>query len=313
MINLIDTIKLRFTLESGEQLKELIQWLSKNYSETYEETIKTNGLKTYKCKIRNMNLYANNIYVFITGSIHKFYLGNNFEEMKQQDIVKAFNLVSSSLGDILDIRQAHIRRLDIGVNILMDHHPTSYVNKLYSSSAKKSAYYNGQTINAGNQSRGITVYDKTAEVKKENRKNREKMNVPDNLLRLEASIKGRKVFEKRFGNQLPTVEQLLQQLNKLPDIWLDEYKQLDKEYSVNVDRVNSMKELYYYAITVTGADKCSTIVDYSYSIKAITAQDRYRFNNTIKAAFKLSTSTSKNDLMRELDEKALLCYEQAKL
>jgi hypothetical protein len=239
-------------------------------------------------------------------------MGNNVGSMSIQDVYSAIGLINSSLGNTIDINKGYVRRLDIGINLIMDNQPTAYVGKLYSLSARKPTYFNGQTISNGNQSRGIIVYDKTAEVEKGNKKNRTQTEVPEKLLRLEASIKGRKVFEKKFGTELPTVKSLLEQLDKLPDVLYEEYNKLDKAYSVSTDLIHDKGEFLNYTIVATGMEKCKYVIDYSYNLELISKQNRDRYYKTVKNAFHQSTSTANEDLMKELDDKVLAWYNSTK-
>lgn len=310
MKNLIDTVSIRHDLKIIKQRNKLLLLLKNNYAKTFKN-IQCDGHTNYNCTVGNMKLFIDSEYVHITGSLHKFYMGNNVDEMPMKDINTALSLLNSSLGFIIDVKKGYVRRLDIGLNLIMNHKPTAYISKLYSSSSKPPTTYKDQTLCIGNKSRGLMVYDKTAEVEKANRKKLVKVEVADNLLRLEATVRGRKVFKKRFGTELPTVEQVLLQLNKLPDILYDEYKVMEKEYTVNIDRIENKSDLLNYAIVMAGIDKCKYVIDFSYNLNLITKQDRYRYHNTVKKAFSSPTNAQNQDLMRELDDKMLKWYNSA--
>lgn len=303
---------LRYDKLNSFEVGKLAEWMSVQYPATFEERTKLDGSKRYICKIRNLHVSVDFKHVYINGSIPKFYIGNNVENISVSEIDKAISLLEASLGGIVNIKDTFVRRLDIGTNVPLKNKPDVYISKLHTASLNRPYFYNNQTIGIGNKSRGIVFYDKTSEVKSENRRLKSSTTVPENIIRIESYLKGRKVFEKHFGTQLPTLSLILDNIDKLPDIWLSEYKKINKEYCTNIDQIRSQKDLLYYTIVSTGYTKCEQVINYSFDIGLISKQDRYRYHNTVKAAYNMVQLVNPDDVMSELDLKVLDLYKLIK-
>lgn len=179
-----------------------------------------------------------------------------------------------------------------------------YVSRLHTKS-KKFKNYNNETIDLSNNSRGIVIYDKTTEVRKKSKLT----HVPENLLRLEARLNADYIFEKEFGKKHITVNDLLFQLDKLPDILYKEYLKIDKEYEMKINKIESKQDLIDYAIVQTGFDNCKILIDNSYNLGSIAKQNRDRYFKSVKLAYKNQEKyVTEDDLIKELDEKVLDWY-----
>lgn len=78
---MIDNIKIRYNIDSYTIKNKLVRWLKKNYKDFYKKETNASGLNTYRCQINNIKVFVDTQYVFIYGSLNKFYLGNNIEEL----------------------------------------------------------------------------------------------------------------------------------------------------------------------------------------------------------------------------------------
>jgi hypothetical protein len=307
MNNLIDTIKIQYSFKCNEK-DLLINWLSSEYSDEFQEIAKPNRVSNYRCDIDNMKLFINTNFLFIVGSIHKFYVGNNVESMNLEDIPLAVDKLNEKLGNIVNIREATVKRLDIGVNLKMDYDPSLYVAKIHSITSKKNIRFNNETLTVGNKSRGMTIYNKTIEATKNSKNKKFNLNIPSNLIRIEYFINSDHVLKKLLNASNPTIKHVLDNTDKLPGILYDEYKKLDKDYKTELTGINNINELYMYTISIAGIEKCQNIIDQSYRLKLISNLDRSRFKSTVRKAISFSSRNGSRDPLVELDEKVYQWY-----
>lgn len=296
---MIDTLNIRYTVTAKSEVDSLVECLKTSHPEGFQEIKNIDGNIRYRGKVQNMLLFIDDDFIFINGSLSKLYQGDNTRNMSLSDVSLAIDYLNTLLDNTIDVRQANVKRLDFGMNIRVKNNPSAYVLKLYNSSSRMISYYKGQTFSSGNESRGMVIYDKSAESNIDN----------DNILRLEVRIRAKHVFKLIFGNGLPSVSSILLKLNKLPFIWLDEYNRLEKEYSTQIDNIKKQKDLLKYTITQTGLAKCVYVLENSYVMGNISRQTKSRYYKIIRTAFTKSEESSNQDLMKELDDQVYRSYE----
>ena len=140
-------------------------------------------------------------YIKATGSLAKYYLGNNVATMTRNDIEKAIERMSKELG--LDVSNFDVWRVDIGATFLMNHPVCNYLAYIESCSRYKLEKFSTETRQFVNGLRKIIFYDKVKEVlKKEPKEIIENLksngfSETDNYFRYELQIKRR--TKKTFG------------------------------------------------------------------------------------------------------------------
>jgi len=170
-------------LENSYLNESLVYNLSENIN-------KVTGEIVIRGDIENLRIKSIGSKVSIIGSLPKFYLGNNLQQLKREDIV----LVTEKLSDILKLPliDAKIFRLDIGYNFDLKLPLPNYYNCLGNLSRfKKSTIANNETIQYCTSKKTLVFYDKVKEMKKH------KQSIPNhiankNLLR----------YEFRFNNRI---------------------------------------------------------------------------------------------------------------
>ncbi|GAB3750057.1 phage/plasmid replication domain-containing protein [Spirosoma pomorum] len=310
---MIDKIAMRYNVGYDTDIVELARHLKCKYPSHYKEEINAEGIKSYRAEINNLKIYMNVDYIYITGSLNRFYLGNNVQVLLTKDIPKAFDSINSALVQLIDIRKAFVLKMEIGTNLPMKYKCSEYISKIHSNNSKNATRFNDQTIDTSNGSRGMIIYDKTAEAKQKSKKNKQSVEIPDKLLRLEAKLKARHVFQKHFGSNLPTVSDIIEHIDLLPEIWYQEYIKLNKEYSISTKPIVTKQDLLNYTITKAGFDDCMYTINHSYNIGLISKQSKARYAKSVKNAFdELRDKYEEEDLMNELDEKVLAWYNQVR-
>lgn len=241
------------------------------------------------------------------GSLCKFYKGNNYEALTDIETREAFEKLSDVLH--VPVLKARVKRVDIGLNLLMKHAPILYLSHLGSMGRKK-RISNGTTLYYGlNSPLCVCFYDKNAESR------RRRHTIPgkymcNNVLRYELRLTGN--LSRAFGVEHVTASTLcdLCVQGKLLYIWIDTYRKIEKvncespdfnmlmrPHGINIAGKLALLELYggiealkqlIYEAMCTGymsRQKCSYL--------------KRSFANAYRKGGKLST---KNELIRELDE-----------
>jgi len=157
--------------------------------------------------------------ITVSGSLNKYYHGNNLKIIQPDEIEIAVNAII----DNLDLHGVPLilRRIDIGVNVPLDHPVELYTSNLLELPRYDwNAYNNYQTVSFRTNRVTVQFYDKLAEMKKK----REQINVEDrNILRFEIQYKNRLKQEYEFE---PTIRSLCdpnfinQNLEKLFDTYM---------------------------------------------------------------------------------------------
>jgi len=177
------------------------------------------GAIIYTGNLRNLRVKINHNGISVTGSLAKFYSGNNVESLTRATTKEAIEEVSDLLG--VDMRDAQIYSLEFGKTFVMEHSARRYYPFLGSKTrCTRIDYKTGLSYQNGRKS--LVIYDKTAELKSH------KEAIPEsfagkNLLRCEIKIKN------RLAKQLKRKEILGSDLYD-PKVYCMLIKLLRKEY-----------------------------------------------------------------------------------
>jgi hypothetical protein len=86
------------------------------------------GNRTIKGGIKNLDVYVTDASVYISGSIAKYYFGDNLHNLNRRQVEDAFNEIAEKLH--LPIQDARIFRVDIGACLKMDQPASFYLEHL---------------------------------------------------------------------------------------------------------------------------------------------------------------------------------------
>jgi hypothetical protein len=205
-----------------------------------KETLLTNSSESYnkmtgeviiRGNYQNLRIKMNGNNVTVTGSLPKFYFGDNFQQLTRQDTEKAIEKASDLLQ--LPLNESKVFRLDIGSNIDLKEPLNNYYSCLGNLSRfKKSLIANKQTLLYTTTQKALEFYDKSREMK------RSKQTIPalfngKNVLRYELHL------TKRIKHLLKVPELRTKHLFdesvyiKGIDIW--------KDFYFSIQRVNRLK------------------------------------------------------------------------
>lgn len=228
----IDTVHLRMTRErtSEREVERLLSRL-KGQNNTFNEFgdyVRSSG------NLENMRVLIGPTQMKIQGSLNKYLLGNNLEEMNYTQTKLAIEKLQDETQ--LNLMQAQLTRIDVGANIKTDLHPKLYYPHLGQSRYyqrnvfKGTLYYDTET-----EVKQIAIYDKVREAKKSAIK--QGLVLPPHLITgpvMRIEVRYKKRLHKRFNRS----EIQLQSLGN-PGFYQDLHYQFGKEYNA-IQKVNNM-------------------------------------------------------------------------
>jgi hypothetical protein len=257
--------------------------------------------------LKNLLLFVNGRGVSVIGSLAKFSFGNNFETLTRIETAS----IVEQIGDFLNLplKEAQVRRLDVGHNLIMEQPVIEYLNRL-----GMARYYqkmwecgNRQTLYHENGRRLMCFYDKGAEAQRDP--------IPEpfrhrHVLRYELRFKSR--LGHQFMQPRVTASHLYEEwfYNALLDRWQREYFSVRRKKlplsKLNVDGVKQLEQsLALLGIQALGGE--DNVLDV---IKAARLQGKlgktqyHRQRQKVRnIAYCAKPSELANDVMLELDEK----------
>ncbi len=158
---MLDTIKISERLNDESRL----QCISRLQS-CREYLNHDTGEISFSGYLRNLKVYTSGEWLNISGSISKYYKGNNCENLSMDELIGAFNQLSEDLG--VDVSSFAIRRFDIAYTFAMAYHPANYFQMLIHHPRTEPNYFNrGENgIQFVNSTITISFYDKLREIEK---------------------------------------------------------------------------------------------------------------------------------------------------
>ncbi len=211
------------------------------------EVYKKDGSAYLKANLGNLRVLWNGQGIFLSGSISKWFFGNNLQLLDSKGLVVAIEQLSDIFH--LSFRKAKVMRLDLAGNLITDFQPLIYYPYLGDSRYYK-RYVQSKSIYYNNTLRKKVFYDKIAECKS-NREFMPKDFFGKNILRYELR------YIKNIGNQFNCIGVSLDDLCNndfylsLINLWEKEYKLIRKIKEMehpNYTFIKTKKQLYQHAV-----------------------------------------------------------------
>ena len=259
-----------------------------------------------KGNLRNYKLTISKTKIYMTGSIAKFALKDNFQVLGRSDTEAAFQESSDLLHT--DVSKFFVSRVDLGANFILSQPVCNYLNYLGDCNGYTRLEMGKKGIEYRNKLRSLAFYDKADEI---GAKNLPPDFCDNNILRYEWRIKKRTRKELK-QSELITVAQLYDQLFYIDiiDRWYAEYQKIKKINIMNTD-VSSLKNLKPNDfINLLTAERINEI-GYNKVLKLIQqmgannqfARPEYisRVKNSVKQMANNTSYSEYPELIRELD------------
>lgn len=238
----------------------------------------------------------------ILGSVNKFGVGNNYENISYNDSIELINLLGSEIG--IDLSSYNIYQLEIGSCFVMEQEPCFYINNLLHLSRYESGVYYSRQKPTGKvfetYKNQFIIYDKVKEL----RANREQLKNDFkalNLLRIED--KYRKQIKKSL-NFVPKVSDL--QDNELKTRLLTNYKNKFENIIkvLNLELPTDYKTLgdYKKALLLVNTERTEALlneVDRKQSNNEISPTEASKIRKFHKERQKLASEFNLTDKMNE--------------
>jgi hypothetical protein len=201
--------------------------------------------KYYIGYIGNFKVIYSKTNLSLKGSLTKFFLGNNVQNMNRNQITEAFKKLEIKLD--FDIGDFRISRIDIGVTFEMKSIIPMYLDSLIELPRYKLKVFEHETKSFTNKSKTVTFYDKVEEFHSKKRDlslNDLDMN-SGNLLRYEFQIKhANKVLGKVTINDINND----QYLKKLVKMWKSTFHKIKKNRKlIDIDLIKLTKPKDFFA------------------------------------------------------------------
>ena len=226
---------------------DILESFDINLLENYTEHNGKHG-KYFKGYIGNFRVTYSTNNLSLNGSLTKFLLGNNVQNMSRGQITESFKKLESKLG--FEIGNFRISRIDLAVTFEMKSIVPIYLESLIELPRYETRAYGDQTKSFTNKSKTITFYDKVEQFNKD--KSGSKLTEldmnSDNLLRYELQIKkANKLLGKVTVNELNNDKYL----KKLVNMWKNDFHKIKKNRKlINIELIKLTKPKDFFSYLV---------------------------------------------------------------
>jgi hypothetical protein len=205
-------------------------------------------------KLGNITVILREEGINVTGSLAKYYLGDNLQTLQRVDIGLGFEMLSDELS--LPIREGKLSRIDFAGNMIMKHPPITYFPYLNQSRYFERNGTNSHSLYYKNPNKTMVFYDKVKECK-------DKKLVLPNHLKDENVMR----YEYRLIKRLPKLLNMAEV--KAKDLCNEEvYISIIDKYVSEYDSI--MKVNPYEEINVDNIEKPS---DFMYALQALAVSE----------------------------------------
>lgn len=316
----IDTVHLVLERErvSDSEVRRLLSKLKgqNNTFNEFEDHVRSSG------NLENLRVMVGPTQLKIQGSLTKYLLGNNLEEMS---LIQTKLAIEKLIDETrINLMQSKLTRIDVGVNIKTDLNPKLYYPYLGESRYyqrgvfKGTLYYDTET-----EVKQIAIYDKIKEAKKSAIK--QGLVLPTHLLTgpvMRIEVRYKKRLSKRFNRSEIQLQSLA-----TPRFYQDLHYQLGNEYNT-IQKVNAMISLpkqipstpkegisviAMYGLTQLGLDNALHLVEVWKAQGAFKRKEDYsRLRAMIKDLHNSPKRTTESELITELNAKVAIAIDNCK-
>lgn len=298
---------IRYNLQTNDAFRST-QYLTalKEISDVESGEIVTIG------KLKNLNVKIKDSSVSIFGSMPKFYLGSNLQQLTRKGTQETIEKLSDELR--LKVYESNINRIDVSANFIMDKQLNNYFNCLtYLRYVEKKPYKNGLQFETNKTT--LLFYDKSRELKKK------KQPIPElfqnrNILRYEVH------FTKRLKDTFKQTEIIGKDLYqedfyvKSVNLWRDLYFKIDKSKIITINpevidmyNIPQLKNIATYEFIKSNfgsVENYFNFLDNEQKNGTITKQFKSNFKKQIKGWSELPVfHIEDNEAIKELDSKVI--------
>ena len=245
--------------------------------------------------------------VRFSGSLPKFYWGNNLKTLNFNDLSLAVEKLEDTFQT--DLKHKQIFRMDLGENIYTDKKPMLYFPLMQEASNLSRIAPHANGIYFMNNRRAIKLYDKVNELKLTDRLTYS-MVEGQNILRHETSFL--KHLSSQFGHGI-YFSNLTDKdfFNHCVNKWYSSYTSI-KKIQFDFDRlVEDQESYFYYKGILSEFDNHREVIEYFKTLKKSGTWNESKYKRE-KRKFEsfLSRNSNRTDLIQELDLKVHDSYKR---
>lgn len=245
---MIDTLNIE--IEKNLLTNEMIEGVISRMKEP-KIGIGKNGKYGYG-KIDNYRIVVHeNGNVYLTGSICKFYNGNNLRVIKKEQLGDALKLLSNRTG--LPIEKGRIMRIDVGINLEVEN-----LTKFYFDCLKETSRFvknqRDTEVRYSKESFDIVFYDKIRELRKNDPITYER-NKDKKVVRIEVRLRKRVRGLLGYANNVKAV--MLRSTtfyNKLQLFLVKQYEAIEKRSNLKLNEIREVSDVKNF-IAYNGIEK----------------------------------------------------------
>ena len=189
--------------------------------------------------------------IYLTGSICKFFYGNNLRVIKKEQVGEALKLLSNRTG--LPIEKGRIMRIDVGLNLEVEN-----LTKYYFDCLKETSRFvknqRDTEVRYSKESFDIVFYDKMKELRKNDPITYER-NKGKKVVRIEARLRKRVRGLLGYDNNVKVV--MLRSTtfyNKLQQFLVKQYEAIEKRSNLKMNEIREVSDVKNL-ITYNGIEK----------------------------------------------------------
>ena len=302
---MIDSIKIKLISNTSGNLGNLIYSRTSNVGEN-----RTYGNMVVNCSLDNLKISCVELegkhLITITGSLHKFFKGDNLSEFTFDELKQALQLLADKTG--LNILSGIIKRIDFGANIPVKNPVTMYNLLLtYAPRYVKDTFSNYQTVTFRKKHIALTFYDKIKQIDASTKKKHYRsISLNKNVIRYELKLLKRLAKTLNHAEKDIYVYDLINGdvYKKLTRVWYKEYRSIIKlSEHIYPDLFNNF-HCYLESQGVTklgGISEVIEILDKWCKYKDNSRQAKYNIKSKVIAALEAGTKT--HNYVIELNKK----------
>jgi len=298
-----------------------IFWENGNVSQNYLKNLRTTtynntGATVLYGDLENMRVKMNGNKVSIIGSLPKFYLGNNFQELKRKDVKLALEKLSDNLS--LPLKEGKIFRLDVGANFLLNDPLQVYYSCFGNLPRyKKSEISNRDALLFTTQRLALEFYNKKKEMRRRHEDIPEEI-IDKNVLRFETHLTGKVAKSMKLtsltANNLFEIEFYRNAVNLWQNLYFSiprvRLLRLKREALPIINRRKLSNQLSVIGVKYIGENELlSLIEDSKNGIK--NKQQISRMRKLVRELANNPELTEPNEAIKELDKKIAEKAEEA--
>lgn len=305
---MIDTIKGNMEIKKGNIIPDSLRISSKikKKEETYNIT---SNIDNFKITIRYDSVTDKPIKLFFTGSLTKFYFGDNLRQLDWEEMKIAIKKLSKEVG--VNIEDANLTRIDFGMNMTVNFPVHEYISCIHEYPRLKYMKFKESVTFLG-PARSFAFYDKLKEIKDK----KSHYNIPNHLKNSQILR-----YEIRFHRNLGVRFKLERQMivkdlfnktiqDEIIEQWSKGYQKVNKT-PLGIDPLfllqgynGTYKYLAYHGLEKVGYNKViNTISDLNFDIKSF-ASKRSKMKGHVRDLLKeVNNLGLERNLVNELDRK----------